>query len=83
MFADEYSHPLRKVVGGALEQCANSHNDRTDEDGLLATKGVADEDGEDSTAETSQVVRCDCDTLVSRSGVSREVRGVEFFHGVD
>lgn len=49
-------HPLGKVVRSALQQRANCHNNRTNEDSTLATKRITDENGEYCAAETSQVV---------------------------
>ena len=59
--------PLGEIVRSALQQSANSHDDRSDEDGLLTTERVADEDSEYSTAKASQVVGGDCNALVCRS----------------
>jgi hypothetical protein len=64
--------PLRKVVSCTLKQRANGHDNRSVEDGPLAPKCVADEDGEHSTAEAAQVVRSHGDTLVRRTSRGRE-----------
>ena len=65
--------PLRKIVSGALKQCANGHDNRSVEDGPLAPKCVSDEDGEHSTTEATQVVRSHSNALVCRASRGREV----------
>lgn len=49
-------HPLGEVVRSALQERANCHDDRTNEDSTLATKRIADENGEYCAAETPKIV---------------------------
>lgn len=49
---------------GALQQCASCHGDAANEDGPTAAKRIADEDGEDGTHKTSQIVSSNRNALV-------------------
>ena len=64
---DTSNDELRQVVGSALQESADGHDNGSKEDCLLTPKRVADEDGEDSAKEASQVVSSDCNTLVCRT----------------
>lgn len=54
---------LSKSVGCALKDGTDTHNKRTDKDSLPTTQNVTDPDCRNRASETSQVVRCDRDTL--------------------
>ncbi len=55
---------MRQAVGCALQDSANSHSNAATEDSATTAKRVTDEDGQDSSDETSQVVRRDSNSLV-------------------
>lgn len=55
------------MVGSALQQSADGHNDRAIENGLFPSQGVSDEDSEDGTEETAQIVGGYRNTLVGGS----------------
>lgn len=51
--SSDHLHPLGEVIRCTLQESADSHNDRSDENGSLAAERVADEDGEHRANETS------------------------------
>lgn len=57
---------MRETESRGLQECASSHGGAASHDSSTSTKRITNEDTDDSTDETSQVVRCDCDALVER-----------------
>jgi hypothetical protein len=47
---------LSEIVGSTLQQSANDHDERAEEDSLASTKPVSNPDCRDRTRETSQIV---------------------------
>lgn len=68
---DTTNDQVRKAVGASLQRSTDDHDDRTDKDGLAATKVVTNPDTEDGTTETAQVVRSGRDTWCSQYMVCR------------
>lgn len=64
---DSAKDELFNLERGGHEESASHHDAAASHDGLATTKGVADENTDNRAEETSQIVRCDRNTLVGRT----------------